>query len=110
MWSQKHRPFHAERTPCPAAYLGKTNHIIGEPLEYSVIPASIGVGNIAEFDVSANQFDMITIALDGSNYAANIPEAVATGEYSEHHHKKLDPTRKRIYRPVTTVLLNYSIK
>jgi len=90
--------------------LSKTDHIVGELLEYPVIPVGVGVGNIAEPDVSAAKTEMVTLVLDGINDADDFSEAVATGKLPEHHYKKLVPTRKRLYVPVTTVLLDYSIK
>ena len=96
--------------PVQPLALSKTDHIVGELLEYPVIPVRIGVGNIAELDVSAAKTEMVTLVLDGINDADDFSEAVATGKLPKHHYKKLVPTRKSLYVPVTAVLLDYSIK
>ena len=96
--------------PVQPLALSKTDHIVGEVLEYPVIPVSIGVGNIAELDVSAAKTEMVTLILDGINDADDFSEAVATGKMPKHHYKKLVPTRKRLYVSVSAVLLDYSIK
>ena len=42
--------------------------------------------------------------------AHHLPEAVATGKLSEHHHKKLVPASESLHLPVASTLLDYSIK
>ena len=75
-----------------------------------MLPVRIGVGNIAELYVSASESEMVTLVLDGADDADNLPEAVAAGKLSEHHHKKLVPACEGLHVPVTYVLLDYSIK
>ena len=55
------------------------NILIVEMRLLSVISVSIGVGNIAEFDVSATKSEMETLVLDGINNADGFSEALATG-------------------------------
>lgn len=99
-----------DELPVKPLALRKTDHIVGKLLEYPVIPVRIGVGNIAELDVSAAESEMVTLVLDGADDADNLPEAVATGKLPEHHHKKLVPTSESLHIPVAIVLLDYSIK
>ena len=99
-----------DELPVQSLALGKTNHIVGELLEYPVVPVRIGIGNVAELDVSATKSEMVTLGSDGVNDTDDFSETVATRKLSEHHHKKLVPTRERFYVFVATVLLDYSIK
>ena len=99
-----------DELPVKPLALRKIDHIVGKLLEYPVVPVRISVGNIAELDVSATESEMVTLVLDGADDAYHLPEAVATGKLSEHHHKKLVPTSESLHVPVTSVLLDYSIK
>ena len=99
-----------DELPVKPLALRKIDHIAGELLEYPVIPVRIGVGNIAELDVSAAESEMVTLVLDGTDDADCLPEAVATGKLPEHHHKKLVPASESLHVPVASVLLDYSIK
>lgn len=99
-----------DELPVKPLALRKIDHIVGKLLEYPVVPVRIGVGNIAELDVSAAESEMVTLVLDGADDADNLPEAVATGKLSEHHYKKLVPASESLHVLVATVLLDYSIK
>ena len=88
----------------------KINHIIGKLLEYPVIQVRISVRNIAEVDVSAVKFEMVTLVFYGADEANHLPAAVATGKLSKHHHKKLVTESESLQVPVAAVLLDYSIK
>ena len=52
---------------------------------------------------------MITIILDGINDTDYLSEAVAIGELSVHHHKKLIPECECLHILVPTVILDDSI-
>ena len=96
--------------PVQPLALRKTDHVVGELLEYPVIPVGVGVGNIAELDVSAAKSEMVTLILDGVNDTDGFSKAVAAGELSEHHHKKLVPACECLHILVSAVLLDDTIK
>ena len=99
-----------DKLPVQPLALSKIDHVVGELFKYPVVPVGIGVGNIAEFDVSAAKSEMITLILDGVNNADYFPEAVAAGKLSVHHHKKLIPACEGLHILVSSVLLDDSIE
>ena len=99
-----------DELPVQSLALSKINHVVGELFKYPVVPVGIGVGNIAELDVSAAKSEMVTLILDGINDADYFPEAVTAGKLSVHHHKKLIPACEGLHILVSTVLLDDSIE
>lgn len=96
--------------PVKPLALCKVDHIIGEFLEYPVVPAGIGIGNIAKLDVAATKSEMVTLILDGINDANDFPEAITAGKLPEHHYKKLVPACESLHILVSAILLGDSIK
>ena len=99
-----------DKLPVQSLVLSKINHVVGEFFKYPAVPVGIGVGNIAELNVSAAKSEMVTLILDGINDADYLPEAVATRKLSVHHHKNLVPACKGLHILVSTVLLDDSIE
>ena len=99
-----------DKLPVQPLALSKIDHVVGKLFKYPVVPVGIGIGNIAELDVSAAKSEMITLILDGINDTDYFPEAVAAGKLSVHHHKKLIPACEGLHILVSTVLLDDSIE
>lgn len=99
-----------DELPVQSLALSKIDHLVGELFNYPVVPVGIGVGNIAELDVSAAKSEIVALILDGINDADYFPEAVAAGKLSVHHHKKLIPACEGLHILVSTVLLDDSIE
>ena len=99
-----------DELPVKPLALCKVDHIVGELLEYPVIPVGIGIGNIAKLDVSATKSEMVTLILDGINDADDFPEAITAGELPEHHYKELVPACESLHILVPAILLGDSIK
>ncbi len=69
--------------------LCKIDHIVGELLEYPVIPIGVGVSHIfRKLDVSAAKSEIVTLILNGVDDADHLSEAVTAGKLAVHHHKK----------------------
>ena len=99
-----------DELPVQPLALCKIDHIVGELLEYPVIPIGVGVSHIAELDVSAAKSEMVTLILNGVDDADHLSEAVTAGKLAVHHHKKLIPACERLHILVSTILLDDSIK
>ena len=73
--------------------LSKIYHVISEFFEKPVVPVCIGVFQSTSGYNAFAESEMVTLLLMGSNDACQLPEAVTSGQLSEHHQQELVPAR-----------------
>jgi hypothetical protein len=90
--------------------LSKIDHEVGKLFEYLVVPVHIGIGKIAQFNLSSAKSEMVTLAFDRVNDARNLPETVTGSQLPKHHNKQLVPAGKCLHPFISVMSLYNHIK
>jgi hypothetical protein len=90
--------------------LSKIDHEIGKLFKYLVVPVHIGVGKIAQFNLSNAKSEMVTLVFDRVNDTRDFSEAVTGSQLPVHHNKQLVPAGECLHPFVSVMSVNNHIK
>ena len=90
--------------------LGQCNHIISEFFEKPVIPVGVSIFQSTSGNDALSKIEMVTFILMGCCDADLFPEAVASGQLSEHHQQELVPARHGLSPLICIVTLYHLIE
>jgi hypothetical protein len=90
--------------------LSKIDHEKGKLFKYLVVPVNIGVGKIAQFNLSGTKSEMVALVFDRVNDARDLSETVTGSQLPINHNEQLVPAGKCFHPFVSIMSLNNHIK
>ena len=90
--------------------LSKINHEIGKLFKYLVVPVHIGIGKVAQFNLSGAKSEMVALVFDRINDARELSEGVTGSQLPIHHNQQLVPAGECLHPFVSVMSLNNHIK
>jgi len=90
--------------------LSKIDHEVGILFKYLVVPVHIGIGKIAQFNLSSAKSEMVTLVFDRVNDARDLSETVTGSQLPIHHNEQLVPAGECLHPFVSVMSLNNHIK
>ncbi len=90
--------------------LSKIDHKVGKLFKYLVVPVQIGVGKIAQFNLSGAKSEMVTLVFDRVNDARDLSEAVTGSQLPIHHNEQLVPAGECLHPFISVMSVDNHIK